>query len=255
MTARSRLGFGALGLDLPAGLLLLASGCTGAGDDPPLGSSLDVAADVPAYAEHPVQSAVDAGAPAMDPTPGEARPDPDGLRDADAEVALPDDERCDPVRDWGPKSMAYEERLLELTNQVRAVGADCGDAGVFESSPPLRVEGRLLCAARLHSRYMALTRDYGHVEAQTGLDPFQRIEAVGYEFSAAGENVASGDVGPDEMFAGWLASDFHCANLLRPVLHEIGIACARGWGPGERSDHLVNYCTQDFGTRSHGPEF
>jgi uncharacterized protein YkwD len=135
---------------------------------------------------------------------------------------------CEAVADWDPAWAAFEDDVLELTNDARARGHDCDSAGRFGPAAPLAMSAALRCAARQHSGYMAETGEFSHDESQNGSDPFERISATGYQFSAAGENIALGQRSPDEVVAGWLESDGHCANIMNPDFTELGVGYAEG---------------------------
>ena len=65
----------------------------------------------------------------------------------------------DAVADWDDTWMAFEEEVLDLVNQRRAAGADCGETGTFDPAGPLTMNPALRCAARNHSMDMG-TRNY-----------------------------------------------------------------------------------------------
>lgn len=154
---------------------------------------------------------------------------------------------CQAVAEWDPEWVAFEGEVLRLTNLARARGHDCDSAGRFGPSGPLVMNDRLRCAARVHSLYMASTGEFAHDESQNGSDPFERMASAGYEFSAAGENIAAGQRSPQEVVAGWLESDGHCANIMLPAYRELGVGFALGDGAalGFRGD--APYWTQAFG--------
>jgi len=160
---------------------------------------------------------------------------------------VPDTVHCAPAASWDPLWSQYEDEVLIYVNDARARGYDCDSEGVFGSAPPLVMESRLRCAARLHSRYMAETGDFNHTTAG-GSTPWDRIEATGYQFWTAGENIAAGQQDPQGVVTGWLESDGHCSNIMSPEFDEIGI----GYYPSEQSSGWGNqsypYWTQVFAT-------
>ena len=56
----------------------------------------------------------------------------------------------------------------------------------------------------------------------------QRIDATGYAWSTAGENIAAGYPSIDAVMDGWIQSPGHCANLMNQDFTEIGVACVPG---------------------------
>jgi uncharacterized protein YkwD len=156
-------------------------------------------------------------------------------------------ESCESVADWDPAWVEFEDEVLALTNAARAAGYDCDSEGRFGPAAPLAMEPRLRCSARLHSGYMAETGDFDHVESQNGSNPFDRMEAAGYEFWTAGENIALGQGSPREVVGGWLESDGHCANIMNPEFTELGVGYAEGTAAPLGFTGTAPYWTQNFG--------
>jgi uncharacterized protein YkwD len=79
-----------------------------------------------------------------------------------------------------------------------------------------------------------------------GFDFSVRITAVGFRWSVAGENIATGYPTPRAVVSGWMASRGHCENILNPVFAYVGI--------GVNSHRLREYgpatWTQDFALRT-----
>jgi uncharacterized protein YkwD len=123
----------------------------------------------------------------------------------------------------------FKTEALRLVNARRAAGASCRSNGNFPPAPPLRWQTQLAEAAYGHSRDMA-TRDYFSHTSQDGRSLSQRVSAVGYGWSALGENIAAGYGSVQAVVDGWMASDGHCANLMRSSYTEMALACARDEG-------------------------
>lgn len=135
----------------------------------------------------------------------------------------------------------FEEEVVTRTNDARAAGATCGANGAFPPVGPVSLEERLRCAARQHSGAMGEDGFFAHDNPNTGTSPFDRIDAEGYAYSAAGENIAAGYGSPEEVVQGWLDSDGHCANLMSGAYVEIGV----GYAHVEDSEY-GRYWTQVF---------
>ena len=108
-----------------------------------------------------------------------------------------------------------EEQLLALVNQEREkVGL-----------PPLEFESSLVPVGRAHATEMFTLGYFAHESPVTG-DPFDRIEAAGIEYRAAGENLA---FAPDVATAhrGLMNSPGHRANILSPDFGRVGIGIIR----------------------------
>ncbi|MBX6769598.1 MAG: CAP domain-containing protein, partial [Actinomadura rubrobrunea] len=120
-----------------------------------------------------------------------------------------------------------ESAVVKLTNQERAK-AGCS---------ALKVDDRLVTAARKHSEDMAANNYFSH-NSQNGDDPFERMKAAGYPNPAA-ENIAMGYSSPEAVMEGWMNSSGHRRNILDCSLRTIGVGVAKSpRGP---------YWTQDFG--------
>lgn len=79
--------------------------------------------------------------------------------------------------------------------------------------PPLRVDSRLVQAARRHSQDMANNNFFSHYGSD-GSSPFDRIRDAGYSFRTAGETIAGGYISPESAVNGWMNSPGHRAILL-----------------------------------------
>jgi uncharacterized protein YkwD len=104
--------------------------------------------------------------------------------------------------------------------------------------PALRASRRLDSSAQLWTNTMVRTANFTH-----GPDFSSRIDATGYFWSMAGENIATGFATPREVVSGWMASLDHCQNILNPTFGDVGT--------GVNSQALGQYgpstWTQDFG--------
>jgi uncharacterized protein YkwD len=102
--------------------------------------------------------------------------------------------------------------LLRDLNLVRAAGG----------LTPLAMEPRLCELAREHALDMVAHRFFGHASSD-GASPFQRMRRAGYEYRAAGENLAL-DVDEPSAHAMLWRSNEHRANMLEPQFGHVGIA-------------------------------
>lgn len=104
------------------------------------------------------------------------------------------------------------QQVVDLTNQERTrVGC-----------PPLSVNPKLVQAAQGHTEDMAVNDFFSHT-GSNGSAPWDRMEAAGYEWREAGENIAAGYTTPQAVMNGWMNSDGHRANILRCSYEEIGV--------------------------------
>lgn len=126
-----------------------------------------------------------------------------------------------------PGASGPEGSVAELTNKERAkVG--CG---------PLRVDQRLVTAARRHSADMAANHYFSHT-SKNGDSFADRIQKAGYP-SPGAENIAMGYGTPAAVMTGWMNSSGHRANILNCKLKAIGVGVQTGSGGP--------WWTQDFG--------
>lgn len=120
---------------------------------------------------------------------------------------------------------------MDLTNAAR-VGQGLG---------PMRWNANLISSAGWFAGDMSSQGgSLSHTDS-TGRDAATRILAFSYPWVWYAENIARGYNSPDDVFAAWMASEGHRANILNPNMTEIGIAHAGG-GSEE-------YWVQDFGAR------
>jgi uncharacterized protein YkwD len=124
---------------------------------------------------------------------------------------------------------AIRMAVLCLTNEERNA----------HGLPSLRPSARLNRVAQRQTEAMVASGDFGH-----GPDFALRISGVGYDWRAAGENIATGFTTPQSVIDTWMASPEHCRNMLDPNFRDLGIgAAAAGVGP----DTMPGTWTEDFG--------
>lgn len=139
-------------------------------------------------------------------------------------------------------AQAAGQRVLELVNRARAAPRNCGNQA-FGAAPPVRWNGTLASASRLHAEDMA-RHDYFSHGGRDGSTPAQRVERAGYRYRATGENIAAGtQMQADDAVAGWIRSPGHCANLMNPAFTEMGAAFAVN-----AASEMGIYWAQAFGT-------
>lgn len=118
------------------------------------------------------------------------------------------------------RSSADQARVLVLLNAERA------RAGLA----PLRASAPMAASAHAFACELAGGAGLSH----TGTDGStlrERLARSGIAASLIAENVASGQRGPDEVVAAWMASPGHRANILRPGLTTLGLGQADGAQP------------------------
>ncbi|HVP11898.1 MAG TPA: CAP domain-containing protein [Phycisphaerae bacterium] len=173
----------------------------------------------------------------------------------------------------GTNLTALEQLSLERINRARLKpaaeaalygislneGVPAGQQITAAPKQALSVNSTLTQVARDHSQDM-LTRNYFAHDTPEGVTPFQRIQAAGYPFLAAGENLAwRGDTVPidppqvveqqhvDLFVDSTVADRGHRTTMLQDVFREIGVGILRGnfTDGGIVYDSIMQ--TQDYG--------
>lgn len=124
-----------------------------------------------------------------------------------------------------------ENQILALVNSEREK----------DGLDPLVLNETLNQVAQAHADYMKDTGDFEHV-SKDGISPFDRMDAAGYEYKSAGENIAWGQESPEEVMQDWMDSPGHRENILRDNFEELGIGIAC------KEEHRC-YWVQEFGGR------
>lgn len=130
--------------------------------------------------------------------------------------------------------------MVTLVNDARAVARTCGTTN-YEAAPALTVNPPLILSARGHSQDMATNGHFSH----TGLDgslPWDRMRAVGYNWRAAGENIAAGQPTAKAVVTAWLNSPGHCSNIMSDGFTETGVGYAYS-----ATSPYGHYWTQNLG--------
>ena len=105
--------------------------------------------------------------------------------------------------------------------------------------PPLRESSRLDRSAQGWTNVMVRVHEFTH-----GADFASRISAVGFDWQAAGENIAAGYQTPASVVRAWMASPGHCRNILSPSFLDVGTGVSIGAVAGAEG---AGTWTQDFG--------
>jgi uncharacterized protein YkwD len=113
-------------------------------------------------------------------------------------------------------------RMLQLVNEVRHKGCQCGDT-YYYPAPPLVWNNQLELAAYKHTDDMAKHHFFSHY-APDGSRGGDRMERAGYHWKSFGENIGEGYKTEKEMLDGWLASPGHCKNIMNKTFTEMGVS-------------------------------
>lgn len=107
---------------------------------------------------------------------------------------------------------AYEQKVLELTNQERA------KYGV----PALKLDVELSKVARAKSADMKAKGYFDHNSPTYG-SPFDMMKQFGITYKSAGENIAMGQRTPEEVVNAWMNSEGHRKNILNASYTNLGV--------------------------------
>ncbi len=112
--------------------------------------------------------------------------------------------------------------LLKAVNNYRTKGCSCGEK-YYPPVKPLVWSDKLEKVAQKHSDDMHRKKFLSH-QGSNGSQPGQRLDKVGYKWTAYAENVAVGQ--PDEatVMDSWIKSEGHCANIMNPYVTEMAVA-------------------------------
>jgi hypothetical protein len=167
---------------------------------------------------------------------------------------------------------ALEQMILELVNRARLdpaaeaarygialnEGVPAADTISTDSKQPLAMNETLLGTARTHSQDM-IDRDYFAHDTPEGVDPFERMNNAGYNFTTAGENIA--DLTSSNPITDqnsillhqllFMDTNFpgrgHRVNILNNAYQEIGVGQVNGDFQGSNASML----TEDLGDRGN----
>ena len=126
----------------------------------------------------------------------------------------------------------FFSELLALTNKARQ------DAGIGT----LSFSYQLGQAAQGYAEDLATENFFSHT-GKDGSTLTSRLTATGYDFLAAGENLAAGQQTAEGVFQGWMNSPGHRANILQAEYTEVGFGMFDTTG----SSDYGRYWVQNFG--------
>ena len=128
---------------------------------------------------------------------------------------------CSLLRD--PAWAQWEQEVLTLINQLRAAGADCPST---QNDPvgPLTLDTDLERASQLHAWDMTYSNYFSHFSCN-GRTHYDR--AMDQNTSVTGEVIAVDyDEGPVAVVDGWMASQLHCAVIMKSTSRFVGVGYA-----------------------------
>lgn len=103
---------------------------------------------------------------------------------------------------------------------------------------PLSENAKLSEAAKSKANDM-IKNDYFAHTSPKGVEPWYWIKQAGYQYKAAGENLAINYTDAKEQHEAWMKSETHRANILNTRYQEIGVAVVKGKIDGKESTVTV----------------
>ena len=107
---------------------------------------------------------------------------------------------------------AYEEKVVELTNQEREK----------QGLQALKIDEELSKVAKEKSTDMNVKGYFSHTSPTYG-SPFDMMKQYGIDYKTAGENIAKGQPSPEAVVDAWMHSEGHRANILNENFTHIGV--------------------------------
>lgn len=128
----------------------------------------------------------------------------------------------DPVNNESSSAGVNKTLMLQLVNDVRKKGCQCGDT-YYPPAPTVVWNELLEKAAANHSLDMYQNNYFSHTSPSGG-NAGTRITAAGYRWLTYGENIAMGYNDERSVVTGWLNSPGHCKNIMNKNYKEMGVA-------------------------------
>jgi len=110
--------------------------------------------------------------------------------------------------------LSFEQELLQLVNAERN---NRGTASLIFNS-------KLFISARGHAQDMADNNIYGYTGSD-GSAPWDRMEAAGYPWTAAAENISGQKTKAIDVFNAWMLNAGLRANMLDPSFQDAAVGC------------------------------
>ena len=95
-----------------------------------------------------------------------------------------------------------------------------------QATDDLTIDPQLSAAAQAKAQAMA-TNDYWSHISPSGVTPWSFIDQSGYQYRAAGENLAYGFSNSADVVRGWMNSSEHRANLLNSAYQNVGFGIVK----------------------------
>ncbi len=145
---------------------------------------------------------------------------------------------------WQPLQSSKNATLAYATEMSRSgLLSGTNTQRANNGASALGINSQLNSAAQAKANDM-VARDYWSHKTPDGQDPWIFIDAQGYSYQKAGENLAYGFANSQDTIIGWMNSPSHKANLLDTVFTEVGFGFANSSnfvGTGEETVVVAMY--------------
>lgn len=121
-----------------------------------------------------------------------------------------------------PKPIPESNIILNLVNEVRAKGCNCGTE-VMPAVDSIKWNSLLVLAAKGHSDDMNTNNYFSHIGLD-GSTVADRINKTGFKWTCYGENIAYGATTEKQVFELWMNSPGHCKNIMNSKFGNMGVA-------------------------------
>jgi len=122
-----------------------------------------------------------------------------------------------------PSTPSGSTDITSLENEVvRLVNVERAKAGV----PAIVQNSEVGRVARIKSEDFVKNNYFSHTSPTYG-SPFDMLKSFGITFTAAGENIASGQKTAADVMNSWMNSSGHRANILNSTYNKIGVGVAK----------------------------
>jgi uncharacterized protein YkwD len=140
-------------------------------------------------------------------------------------VPLPDTAMCVQVAETDPALLQREEELLELLQTARRAGLTACGTDTPQTLPELRLDARLLCAARTLAQNFDASSATPLVDS-AGRDTIDRLNEAGYAPLVWGDALATGQ-DTTAMFERMVSGAQSCPVVLDGSVSDVGVGCGR----------------------------
>lgn len=132
-----------------------------------------------------------------------------------------------------PQDLSMGQKIILLLNDERA----------SKGLPPLKEVSLLGSSAQAKAQDM-LSKNYWNHTSPAGIEFWKFFESSGYNYLAAGENLAKGYFDAQSLTSGWMNSESHKNNILNSSYQEVGIGIVDGIFEGFQTKVIVAHFAQ-----------